>query len=234
MYRSFFKRFFDILLSFLGIVISSPVWLITIIGILVNDFGPIFYKARRIGKDDKEFVMYKFRSMRVLKEPKAGSEASLRPDSERIFAWGRVIRKLKLDELPQLINILNGTMAIVGPRPVAKDQFEIFRTGKYDEAKVVRPGLTGPAALYDYIYGDQFEDTDIKLYEEKVLPTRKELEVAYIRKIGFGFDLKMIIWTAWCVICSALGKMPNRIYKYLVKLAENEKSKENTEWISKV
>lgn len=218
MYR-FFKRLFDIILSFLGLVISSPIWLITIIGILINDFGPIFYKACRIGKDDKEFKMLKFRSMRVLKEPKDGSEASLRPDEDRIFAWGKVIRKLKLDELPQLLNIFIGNMSIVGPRPVAKDQFEIFRTGKYDEAKKVRPGLTGPAALYDYIYGDQFEDSDIEMYIEKVLPTRKELEVVYIKKVGFFFDLKMIFWTAWCVICSVFKKMPKRIYKYLINLA---------------
>lgn len=229
MYR-FFKRFFDIVLSLLGMIVSSPVWVITIIGILINDFGPIFYCANRIGKDDKLFKMYKFRSMRVAKE---ANEASLRPDSERIFFWGKVIRKLKIDELPQLINILNGTMSIVGPRPVAKDQFEIFRTGKYDAAKVVRPGLTGPAALYDYIYGDQFEDGDVEIYMEKVLPTRRELEVAYIGKIGFFFDLKMIVWTAWCVIMTAFGKTPEGIYRSLTELAEKEKSEEKQTWTSK-
>ncbi len=223
MYK-YIKRILDIFLAILGIVVSSPIWLITIIGILINDFGPIFYCAKRIGKDNQPFRMYKFRSMRVAKE---ADEASLRPDSERIFAWGKVIRKLKIDELPQLINILNGSMTIVGPRPVAKDQFEIFRSEKYDVAKTVRPGLTGPAALYDYIYGDQFEDSDVELYMEQVLPTRKELEVVYTYKMGFLFDLKMIVWTVWCVLASAFGKMPKGIYNELVEMADQEKEKFN-------
>lgn len=228
------KRVFDIVLSVLGILLSSPIWLIAIVGILINDFGPIFYKANRVGKDNREFTMFKFRSMRECKTPEEESEASLRPDQDRIFAWGRVIRKLKIDELPQLFNIANGTMSIVGPRPVAKDQFEIFRTGKYDIAKTLRPGLTGPAALYDYIYGDQFEDTDIEAYLEKVLPTRKELEVAYTRKASVFYDVKMIAWTAWSIVCSAFGKTPKKILGELVSLAEEEKTKELEEWTSKV
>lgn len=222
MYK-FFKRLFDILFSFLGIIVSSPIWIITIIGILINDFGPVFYMATRIGKDDKEFRMFKFRSMRVLKEAKAGSEASLRPETDRIFKWGKIIRQLKIDELPQLLNIFIGDMSIVGPRPVAKDQYEIFRTGRYDEAKVVRPGLTGPAALYDYIYGDQFEEADIDEYMEKVLPTRRELELVYIKKIGFFFDIWMILETVWCVICSGFGKENKKFLAKLIKMAEENK-----------
>ena len=155
------KRGIDIVLSGLGILCSSPFWIVTIVGIELSDPGPVFYKANRIGKDNKEFSMYKFRSMRVLKEPKKGSEASLRPETDRIFPWGKVIRKLKLDELPQFLNIFFGDMSIVGPRPVAKDQMKLFRFGKYDEAKTVKPGITGPAALYDYIYGDQFEEANV-------------------------------------------------------------------------
>lgn len=224
MYR-FFKRLLDIVLSFIAIVVLCPIGVITAIGILISDFGPIFYKAKRIGKDDKEFIMYKFRSMRVLKEPKEGSEASLRPEDDRIFFWGKVIRKLKIDELPQLINVFIGDMSIIGPRPVAKDQFEIFRTGKYDEAKAVRPGLSGPAALYDYIYGDQFEESDEQIYIEKVLPTRKELEVAYIRKVSFLFDVKMVVDTVWCILCSIFKREPKKILNYLLKLAEEEKNR---------
>jgi len=216
----FFKRLFDILLSFFGIILSSPIWILTIIGILISDFGPIFYVANRIGKDNKEFKMYKFRSMRTLKEKEEGSESSLRPETNRIFPWGKVIRKLKIDELPQLFNILNGTMSIVGPRPVAKDQFEIFRTGKYEKTKTVRPGLTGPAALYDYIYGDKFEDSNVEEYEEKVLPTRKELELVYVKKIGFFFDAWIFFETAWCVICKIFGKKNKRLLKKLIKMAE--------------
>lgn len=220
MYKHFLKRVIDFLLAFLGILLSFPFWIITIIGILINDFGPIFYCSTRIGKNNKEFKMIKFRSMRVVKDD---DESSLRPDQERIFFVGKVIRKLKIDELPQLLNILVGHMAIVGPRPVAKHQMDIFRVGKYAETKIVRPGLTGPAALYDYIYGDQFEDSDIEKYKIEVLPTRRELELLYIRKYGFGFDVKMFFDTAWCVICRLFKKTPSRLLNKLTTLIENEK-----------
>ena len=216
----YIKRGMDILLSGLAIVCSAPFWIITIIGIEVSDPGPIFYKAKRIGKDNKEFSMYKFRSMRVLKQPKKGSEASLRPETDRIFPWGKVIRKLKLDELPQFLNIFIGNMSIIGPRPVAKDQIRLFRFGKYDEAKTVKPGITGPAALYDYIYGDQFEEADVDEYMKKVYPTRRELEYVYVKKQGFLFDTWMFFETAWCVICSLLGKENTKLLKKLVKMAQ--------------
>ena len=148
--------------------------------------------------------MYKFRSMRVLKATKKGAEASLRPDEDRIFLFGHFIRKAKIDELPQLINILNGTMSIVGPRPVAEDQFDMFRYGKWNEAAKVPVGLSGPAALYDYIYGDQF--TDEKEYMEKVYPTRRELEYTYVQKAGVFYDFKMIIYTVICILYALRGK----------------------------
>ena len=164
--------------------------------------------------------MIKFRSMRVAKDD---DESSLRPDQERIFFVGKAIRKLKIDELPQLLNILVGHMAIVGPRPVAKHQMDIFRVGKYEETKIIRPGLTGPAALYDYIYGDYFEDSDIERYTAEVLPTRRELELVYIRKYGFWFDIKMFFDTAWCVICRLFKKTPKKLLAKLIKLAEENK-----------
>ncbi|AVM58669.1 sugar transferase [Bacteroides heparinolyticus] len=198
------KRIFDFVCALLGIIVTSPLWIIGIIGILISDWGPIFYTAHRIGKNNKLFKMYKFRSMRVLREPKKGAEASLRPEEDRIFPWGHFIRRIKIDELPQLLNILNGTMSLVGPRPVAKDQFDMFRYGKWDEAKSVPVGLSGPAALYDFVYGDNF--TDEKEYMEKVYPTRRELEYTYVKKAGFFYDLKMIIYTVICIVYTFLGK----------------------------
>ena len=151
--------------------------------------------------------------MRVLKTPKKGSEASLRPDKDRIFPFGQFIRKAKIDELPQLINIMNGTMSIVGPRPVAEDQFDMFRYGKWNEAAKVPVGLSGPAALYDYIYGDQI--TDEKEYMEKVYPTRLELEYVYVKKASISYDLKMIIYTVICICYALVGKEAAWILKEL-------------------
>ena len=207
------KRCLDFICAFIALIVLSPVFLLTIIGILISDWGPILYKANRIGKGNKPFKMYKFRSMKVLKAPRKGSEASLRPDEDRIFPFGHFIRKAKIDELPQLINILNGTMSIVGPRPVAEDQFDIFRYGKWNEAAKVPVGLSGPAALFDYIYGDQF--TDEAEYMEKVYPIRRELEYTYVLKAGLGYDLKMIVYTVICIIYSLCGKECTRILNEL-------------------
>ena len=134
----------------------------------------------------------------------AWSKASLRPDADRIFAFGEFIRKVKIDELPQLLNILNGTMSIVGPRPVAQDQFDLFRYGKWNEAAKVPVGLSGPAALYDFIYGDQI--TDPEEYMEKVYPTRRELEYVYVQKKSVWYDLKMIVYTVICIFYALFGK----------------------------
>ena len=123
----FIKRLFDFVCALLALIVLSPIFLLTMIGILISDWGPVFYTSTRIGKGNKEFKMFKFRSMRV---DKSANEASLRPDEDRIFPFGHFIRKVKIDELPQLLNILNGTMSIIGPRPVAKDQFNLFRIGK--------------------------------------------------------------------------------------------------------
>ena len=196
-----FKRIFDFICAVLGIVLTSPLWIIGIVGILISDWGPIFYTAHRIGKGNKPFKMYKFRSMRVAK---GANEASLRPDEDRIFPFGHFIRKVKIDELPQLLNILNGTMSVIGPRPVAQDQFELFRTGKWNLAAEVPVGLSGPAALYDFIYGDQF--TDEKEYMENVFETRRELEYVYVKKASFWYDVKMIVYTLICIGYALVGK----------------------------
>lgn len=214
LYR-FIKRIFDLVCALIGIIGTSPLWFIGIVGILISDWGPIFYVATRIGKDNKPFKMYKFRSMRVVK---TANEASLRPEEDRIFPFGHFIRKVKIDELPQLMNILNGTMSIIGPRPVAQDQFDMFRYGKWNEAAKVLVGLSGPAALYDFIYGDQI--TDEKEYMHKVYPTRRELEYTYVQKMGLFYDLKMIIYTVICILYAAFGKECTWILNELIEDAK--------------
>lgn len=147
--------------------------------------------------------MYKFRSMKVAK---AANEASLRADNSRIFPFGNLIRSLKIDELPQLLNILNGTMSVIGPRPVANDQRELFRTGRWNKAAEVQVGLSGPAALYDFIYGDSITDEDE--YMEKVFPTRRELEVTYVNKMSLSYDIKMVLYTLISIFYRVFGKTP--------------------------
>lgn len=209
----FIKRAFDIFASFLGLALTSPIWLITIIGIEISDPGPVFYKAKRIGKDNKEFTMWKFRSMRVPKKESEKSEVSFKADTNRIFPFGEMCRRLKIDELPQLLNIFLGSMSIVGPRPAAKDQVSVMRAGEYNIASTVKPGLTGPAALYDYIYGDSVED--LEDYKRLVLPTRLELEAYYPVHMSVRYDIKMIWYTVVCVAASVFKKEPKRIFAEL-------------------
>lgn len=213
-----FKRAFDVFCSALGIIGTSPIWLFAVIGIELSDPGPVFYMARRVGKDNEEFRMYKFRSMRV---DCGADETGFKADINRIFKFGELIRRLKIDELPQLLNILKGDMSIVGPRPASIDQVEIVRAGINKVASYVKPGLTGPSALYDYIYGDTIEDE--AEYEEKVLPTRLELDVYYVRRRCSLFDIQMIWWTVICIIHSLMDKDSEHILNTLIGWSEKNK-----------
>lgn len=216
------KRFIDIICATIGIAGTSPLWLFAIIGILVSDRGNIFYTSMRIGKNNKAFKMYKFRSMRTAK---GADESSLRADSNRIFAFGKLLRDLKIDELPQLLNILNGSMSVIGPRPVANDQKELFRVDRWNKSAQVPVGLSGPAALYDFIYGDYI--TDETEYMEKVFPTRRELEVTYVDKQSFSYDTKMVVYTVICIIYRVFGKNPDWMLREFITDAE-QSIKENT------
>lgn len=216
MYRSI-KRVLDIFCALLGIIGTSPIWIIAIVGILISDWGPVFYTSTRIGKGNNPFKMFKFRSMRI---DRSADEASLRPDQDRIFPFGKFIRKVKIDELPQLLNVLNGTMSVIGPRPVASDQKALFRVGKWNDAAKVAVGLSGPAALYDFLYGDQFVDEDE--YMEKVFPTRRELEYLYVKKMSFTYDVKLVWWTVLCIVGIAVGKTPTFILTKIMRDLNHE------------
>ena len=207
------KRCFDIISSGFALIVLSPVWIIAIIGILVSDPGPIFYLANRVGKNNRNFRMYKFRSMRVDKNT---NERSLRPDQDRIFRWGHIMRDTKIDELPQLLNVFLGDMSIIGPRPASADQVQITRAGRYAATGQVKPGLSGPSAIYDYIYGDEITDEDE--YNKLVLPTRLNLDLYYLKAHSVGYDIKMIWWTLVSILFHNKRK---KILKELVASAES-------------
>ena len=219
----FVKRLFDIGCSLAGLIVSAPLWLLTAIGIELSDPGPVFYIARRTTKDDRVFNMLKFRSMRQGK----ANEAVFRGEEDRIFPFGRFIRAMKIDELPQLLNILIGDMSIVGPRPAAVDQLKQTRAGRFARISAVQSGLTGPSALYDYLYGDQVEDQES--YVRDVLPVRLELDLVYLDKQGICFDLRMIWWTVVCIVCQIAGRRPENFFSTLLRWADEHKRKEEKE-----
>lgn len=163
MYRKFFKRFFDIVLSMLALIVLSPVFLILAIIVKINMGGQVIFRQVRPGKNGKLFVMYKFRSMKNTRGP----DGNLLPDEMRKTKFGNALRKTSLDELPQLWNIFKGDMSIVGPRP--RDIWD----GMYFDDSVrsldVRPGLTGRSQAYgrnDNTWEQIFEHD--KIYAEKV------------------------------------------------------------------
>jgi len=209
------KRIFDIVCAFIGMVGTSPIWIFSIIATLVSDWGPLFYFANRVGQGNKKFKMWKFRSMRVAR---GANEASLRPDQDRIFWWGKWMRRLKIDELPQLINILNGTMSIVGPRPASVDQVDITRGGENAIAATVPCGLTSQSSLWDYIYGDQFPEEEE--YNKKVLPIRLKLDVYYVKHADCRWDMRLIVWTVIAILYNALGKYPWWMHNKLVEYSK--------------
>ena len=205
------KRVFDFICAFIGLIGTSPVWIVTMILTEISDPGPLFYFANRVGKDNRQFKMWKFRSMRIAR---GASETSLRPEQDRIFWWGKIMRRLKIDELPQLLNILNGTMSIVGPRPAAVDQVAITRGGENAVAASVPCGLTSQSSLWDYIYGDQF--TDEEEYNEKVLPVRLKLDVYYVQNASFFGDIKLILWTVIAIFYTVCKKYPQWMHDKLI------------------
>ncbi len=209
------KRIFDFVAALLGLIVTSPLWLVAAIGVFVSDPGPVFYVSERIGKDNQPFRMWKFRSMRQGK----ADESVFRGEEDRIFGFGKFIRATKIDELPQLLCCLAGTMSVIGPRPATKGQMKITRGGKFAVAASVKPGLSGPGAIYDYIYGDTIEDSDE--YEEKVLPTRLALEVYYIGHRSWGYDMKMIWYTVVCILSSVFGKTPDKILNEMIACAKS-------------
>lgn len=176
MYRKYIKRMLDFILSLLAIIILSPVLLITALLVKIKLGSPVIFKQQRPGKNEKIFTLYKFRTMTDKKDEKG----NLLPDEQRLTRFGKILRSTSLDELPELLNILKGDMAIVGPRPqLIKDM--IFMTTEQRKRHTVRQGLTGLA---------QVNGRNNLTWEEKI-----NYDLKYINKITFFEDCKIILKT---------------------------------------
>ena len=197
----FFKRCFDLLFAVLFLIVFSPVYLLTFIIIKIVSPGPAIYKAKRVGKNGKLFNCYKFRSMRV---DSGKVRLTTLENDDRIFPFGKFIRKAKIDEMPQVVNILKGEMSVVGPRPEDQENAEKVYVGEYKHILDVKPGLTSTASLYDYTHGELFEDEES--YEKVFLPKKLKLELYYVKHRSFGYDIMLILRTAWLIILKTWGK----------------------------
>ena len=193
------KRLFDIVFSLLGLVILAPLFLIIAVIIKIEDGGPVFYRGVRVGKDGKLFRIFKFRTM-IPDAEKAGIWATAE-DDPRITKIGKILRKYKLDEFPQLINVLKGEMSFVGPRPEVP-----YYVGKFSEEEKailsVRPGITDWASLWDIDEGSLLAGSadPNKTYEEYILPVKKQLQLKYVKENSFLMDIKIILLTVFALI----------------------------------
>lgn len=195
------KRAFDIVSSLFATIIFLIPWIIISIIIKIQSPGPVIYKARRVGQGGKVFTLYKFRSMRV--DSGAVHATTLRGDP-RIFPFGEFLRKSKLDETPQLLNVLKGDMSVIGPRPEDEDNSDLFYVGKYKKILSVKPGLSSPASLYDYTHGETYASE--KAYVEEFMPKKLDVELYYIEHRSCLYDLQIIFRTAFTIFQIMAGK----------------------------
>lgn len=205
----FIKRLFDLLSSAVAIIVSSPLWLVIAVGIKSSSKGPVFYKADRIGKDQKKFTLYKFRSMHQFRPETKGEgeqrESGYIANEARIFPFGGFLRKSKLDELPQLLNILKGQMSVIGPRPITEAGVKKHYLGKYDNVLTVRPGLACLDSLFDYAHGELVVKENEK-FEKEVAPMRDYLANMYVERRSMGLDIYCIFRTIYLIFQIAVLK----------------------------
>jgi lipopolysaccharide/colanic/teichoic acid biosynthesis glycosyltransferase len=191
-------RLFDAITSLLGLILLSPLFLIVALLIKFDSHGPVFYRAHRVGKGGKLFHLYKFRSM-VVDADTHGPGITASGDS-RITSIGCILRRYKIDELPQLINVLIGEMSLVGPRP-EDPRYVTLYTQEQRQVLNVRPGITSLASLYyrdeeSVLSGDDWERT----YVEQILPHKMAIELDYLTHRNLWSDLEIIFRTLWKVV----------------------------------
>ncbi len=185
MYKNIFKRFLDIILSFIAIILLSPILLLIAILIKTTSKGKVIFTQKRIGKDKTHFNILKFRTM-YQDTPKDVPTHLLKDPDIMITKVGKVLRKYSLDELPQIFNIFTGEMSIVGPRPALWNQYDLIEQRDLYKANAVRPGLTGLAQV---LGRDELE-----------IPIKAKIDGDYVKNITFLNDFKIIFKTSFGVI----------------------------------
>ena len=193
------KRLFDVIASGLGLILLSPLFLVMAIWIKFDSEGPVFYRQVRVGRHNKDFRIFKFRSMRVGAD--RGSLVTIGGHDPRITQSGYFIRKFKLDELPQLINVFVGEMSLVGPRPEVRHYVDYW-TPEQMHVLDVRPGITDPASIKfrnENELMEKAEDPE-KYYIEVIMPEKIKLYLDYVEHHSFFGDIRLIFNTFLAII----------------------------------
>ena len=193
------KRLFDVVASGLGLIVLSPLFFILAIWIKLDSKGPVFYRQVRVGRNNKDFRIFKFRSMRVGADK--GSLVTIGGHDPRVTKSGYFIRKFKFDELPQLINVFLGDMSLVGPRPEVRHYVDYW-TPEQMHVLDVRPGITDPASIKfrnENELMEKAEDPE-KYYIEVIMQEKIKLHMEYVEKHSFLYDIGLIFKTFWVIV----------------------------------
>lgn len=193
------KRTFDIIASGLGLIILSPLFLIVALWIKLDSAGPVFYRQVRVGRRNVDFRLFKFRSMRVGSDKKG--LITVGGHDPRVTRSGYFIRKYKLDELPQLINVFIGDMSLVGPRPEVRKYVDLY-TPEQLHVLDVRPGITDAASIRYRNENELLEQADDpdRYYTEVIMPDKLRLNLDYVAHHSLWTDLRLIFRTLWSVV----------------------------------
>ena len=176
MYKVYFKPLLDCVVSLLGIVVLSPIFLVILICLFISNNGKVFFVQNRPGKNEKIFKIIKFRTMKNKKD----AQGNLLPDAERLTYLGKIVRKTSLDEIPQLINVLKGDMSLIGPRPLLPEYLSLYNE-RQKKRHTVKPGITGWA---------QINGRNAVEWNKKF-----EFDVWYIENLSFILDLQILFLT---------------------------------------
>ncbi len=212
----FIKRTFDVLVASIGIVLTLPIWLPIIIILRLTGEGDVFYFQKRIGYKNQPFTIWKFVTMVRDSPNKLSAELTIRNDP-RVTPIGKFLRASKINELPQIINVLNGQMSLVGPRPQTKRDFEVYTREVKRQIYKERPGITGIASI---IFRDEeklLSETKLSVrdyYEQIIAPYKGATELWYVKNRSFLTDAKILFLTAW-VIVRPQSQLIYRIFKNL-------------------
>lgn len=193
------KRLFDILASGCGLLVLSPIFIIVAIWIKLDSPGPFFYRQTRVGRHNKDFRIFKFRSMRVGSDK--GSLVTIGGRDPRVTRSGYFIRKFKIDELPQLINVFTGDMSLVGPRPEVR-HYVNYWTPEQMRVLDVRPGITDPASIRFRNENELLEKAQDpeRYYIDVIMQEKIKLYLEYVEKSSFWYDIKLIFQTFKVII----------------------------------
>ena len=218
MYKIVFKRILDFILALLALIVLLPIFIPVTIGLLLTGEHFVFYFQERIGYKNKRFYIWKFATMLKNSPNMSGGVHTTRKDP-RILPMGTFLRKTKINELPQLINILKGEMSIIGPRPMVEKTFDPYPEHVKKSIYNAKPGLSGIGSI---IFRDEeklLSETKMdpaNFYKEFISPYKGELEMWYQKNLSFKIDILLIFLTVWVIVFSK-SELPYRLFKDLPK-----------------